>query len=150
MWSQDPKWKPIWGPIEEQLKEADSLIVISPEYHGMSPAALKNFFLFCSPAVVGHKPALLVGVSAGQGGAYPIQELRGSSFKNNRILYIPDHVILREVEKVLNSETSTGGSDDFYRKRLEYSLNTLAAYEGALKTVRESGVFNYKDFPNGM
>jgi azobenzene reductase len=150
MWNEDPKWKPIWNPIRDQLRAAQSLIVVVPEYAGMASAAIKNFFLFCSGDLIAHKPTLLVGVSAGQGGSYPIAEMRASSYKNSRQLYIPDHLIIKEAEKVLNGDTATGSSDEYYRKRIEYSLSVLEKYESALQGVRESGVFNYKDYPNGM
>ena len=40
-----------------------------------------------------HKPGLIVTVSAGLGGSYPVTELRISSHKNTRLCYIPDHVL---------------------------------------------------------
>ena len=79
-----------WAPLDEvntQLKAAEAIIVIAPEWHGMVPAALKNFFLVCDGNALGHKPALAVGVSVGPGGSYPISELRISSYKNNRMCY---------------------------------------------------------------
>ena len=53
---------------------------------------------------LGHKPALIVTVSSADGGAYPVAELRMSSYKNNRICYLPEHVILRNVERILNDD----------------------------------------------
>ena len=73
-------------------------MVIAPEWHGQVPAGLKNFFLICGRAEVGHKPALITTVSSGDGGAYPVAELRMSSYKNNRICYIPEQLIIRNVE----------------------------------------------------
>jgi azobenzene reductase len=151
VWEGNPDWKKIWDPIAAELKAADSLIIIVPEYHGMAGPAMKNFFLFCSPDLVGHKPGLLMAVSAGTGGAYPIAEMRASSYKNCRLNYIPDHVIVRDATKVLNDETAIAGtSDEFIRNRIKYSLSTLNEYEKALKGVRESGVINHKDYANGM
>ncbi len=45
---------------------------------------------------------LIVAVSSGAGGAYPVAELRMSSYKNSRICYIPEQIIIRDVENVLN------------------------------------------------
>ena len=73
--------------LSQALQECDGLVVIAPEWHGMAPAALKNFFLHFSGGQLAHKPALLVAVSSGDGGAYPIAELRSSSYKNSRICY---------------------------------------------------------------
>ena len=40
----------------------------------------KNFFLHCNKGELSHKPALLVSISSGNGGSYPISELRSSNF----------------------------------------------------------------------
>jgi NAD(P)H-dependent FMN reductase len=150
MWSGDPKWKPIWSPIEARLRAADSLIVVVPEYAGMAAAAAKNLFLFCGGDLVAHKPTLLVAVSSGQGGSYPIAEMRASSYKNSRHVYLPEHVIVREAEKVLNGDTISGPNDEYMRKRIDYALRVLAQYEAALRPVRESGILTDRDFPFGM
>ena len=149
MWNDDPKWKPIWEPIANQLRAADSLVVITPEYSGMASAAIKNLFLFCGGDLIAHKPALLVAVSAGQGGSYPIAEMRASSYKNAKHVYLPEHIIVRDAEKVLNG-SSTGPNEDLLRKRIDYSLDLLSEYEKALKPIRASGLLNYKEFRNGM
>ncbi len=142
VWKGDPKWAPTWWKMEADLKSADGLVIISPEYHGMAPAALKNFFLFLTGGTVAHKPALLVGVSAGSGGAYPVAELRASSYKNSHIVYLPDHMIIRKVADELDSEYNT--------LRLHYSLELLVEYAKALQFVRSSGKMNFKDYTNGM
>ena len=40
-----------------------------------------------------------------------------SSYKNNRLCYIPEHVIVRNVEKVLNgnSEENDSSADAYFR-----------------------------------
>ncbi len=135
--------------MSEQLKAADAFIVIAPEYHGMVPAALKNFFLMWGNGELAHKPALLVGVSAAVGGAYPIAELRMSSYKNNRISYMPEHLIIRHVSKVLNPQ-STGEEDETLRQRIDYSVKLLAEYSKAYQSIRGSGVIDLKSWRNGM
>ncbi len=151
IWEKDPKWEKTWWPIRDQLRKADALVVVSPEWNGTVPAGLKNFFLFCSNAELGHKPALIVTVSSSMGGAYPVAELRMSGYKNNRILYIPDHVIVRNAETVLNStEKPASPGDELIQIRLDYSLKVLREYGLALKQVRGSPVINFKDFANGM
>jgi len=47
VWAGEERWTKIWGPISRELVTCDGFIVIAPEYSGMVPAALKNFFLFC-------------------------------------------------------------------------------------------------------
>ncbi|WP_397379773.1 NADPH-dependent FMN reductase, partial [Pseudomonas sp.] len=68
-----------WALYSKQLAAADALVIISPEWNGMACPAIKNFFIYASKAELAHKPGLLVGVSSGIGGAYPISELRASS-----------------------------------------------------------------------
>ena len=155
VWAKDPKWVSIWNPIEDRLKAADSLVIISPEYAGMASPAIKNFFLFCGGPLVAHKPALLVAVSSGTGGSYPIQELRGSSYKNCRILYVPDHLIIRGVEGLMNDDQPSknfakDSVEHIVRARAEYSLTMLELYSTALKPVRESSQLNFQDFPFGL
>ncbi len=77
-------------------------------------------------------------------------ELRSSSYKNNRIVYIPDHVIVRNVEEMLTGDEPANERDEGMRKRMRYSLQVLLEYSTALKGVRESGVINVKDYPFGM
>jgi NAD(P)H-dependent FMN reductase len=150
MWSNDPKWAEVWGPISKRLTACDALVLVAPEWAGMAPPGLKNFLLLCSAGEVGHKPALIVSVSSGIGGSYPIAELRVSSYKNNRLVYIPEHVIVRNVEEVLHGETSSSDRDESTRSRLRYGVAILSEYARALKSVRESGVIDHKNFPFGM
>src|ERR1700735_1991227 len=86
-WKAGSERQKMFEPYAERLRKADGLVVGSPEWHGMVPAGLKNFFLYCSLKEIGHKPGLITTVSAGRGGAYPMQELRISSYKNSRICY---------------------------------------------------------------
>lgn len=151
---------PIWTP-EVQLSElldrrlvqvarADALIFITPEWSGMGAPALKNFFLWCTRGELVHKPALLVGVSASVNGSYPIAELRMSSYKNTRVCYLPEQLVIRKVESVLNSATVTDEAEAFLRERIDQTLALLAQYTGALASVRQHLKFDFARFPYGM
>ena len=150
VWNGAPEWKKIWGPVSAELKSCDGFIVVSPEYSGMVPAALKNFFLLAGKDELGHKPGLIVAVSSGRGGSYPVVELRMSSYKNTRINWIPDHMIVRNAENVLNQHESNSDEDRFSRARLTYCLRVLVEYAKALRQVRSSGVLDYANHPNGL
>ncbi len=50
---------------------------------------------------------MIVAVSSSSGGAYPIVELRASSDKNTRLCFIPDHVIVRSVGRMLKGDQVT-------------------------------------------
>eukprot|EP01031_Cornospumella_fuschlensis_P049667 gene49667-60800_t len=54
-----------WAGFQQQLKAADAVIVIAPEWNGMACPAIKNFFIYASKAELAQKPGLLVGISSG-------------------------------------------------------------------------------------
>ncbi|ALO28193.1 flavin reductase [Leptospira borgpetersenii serovar Ballum] len=149
-WDGGDDWDRIWGPIESELKSADAFIFVTPEYSGMASPGLKNFLLYCNSTLLGHKPVLISAVSASRGGAYPIAELRMSSYKNTKLCYIPEHIIVRDVEHVLNAPESVSKEDSYIRNRIDFALKILVSYGEALKTVRDSGVTVKKEFLNGM
>lgn len=142
----------IWNEsIAPKLAKADALIIVTPEYNGAASPAIKNFFLF-PRGEIAHKPALLVGVSAGMGGAYPLAELRANSTKDTFIVYMPGNVVIREVKDKLNESDakSIAKIDGEIRDRLDYSLNVLEQYGLALKMVRASNVIDMKKYPMGQ
>jgi NAD(P)H-dependent FMN reductase len=149
IWQDAPEWK-VWTPIKAELQSSDAFIFVVPEWSGMVPPAVKNFFLLCSHQELGHKPALIVAVSSSRGGSYPVSELRISSYKNTRLLYLPEHFIIRDVEKMFNGDTPANEDDKYLRLRLDYCLNLLQAYGKSLKEIRSSGIIDHKTFPNGM
>lgn len=139
-----------WASYSQQLQAADAVVVIAPEWNGMACPAIKNFFIYASKTELAHKPGLLVGVSSGIGGAYPISELRASSYKNCRLCYLPEHLIVRQVEKVLNTPEAASEDDQRLRARIDYDLDILVKYAEALRPVRASIDLSIPAFTNGM
>jgi len=152
LWEDNPEWNERLAPIKDQLTLSDGFVVVSPEWHGQVPAGLKNFFLLFSRFELGHKPAMIVTVSSADGGSYPVAELRMSSYKNNRICYIPEQVIVRNVENVLNNkaEDNNQEADGYFRERISWSLGILKAYAVAMKPMRDSAQIHHDKFGNGM
>ncbi len=150
MWEKDSEIKSLWKSVSKDLVSADGFVIICPEYSGMASPALKNLFLYFSGGDLAHKPALIITVSSGLGGSYPNSELRASSYKNTRVVYIPDHVIVRYAEKVLNATTANSEDDERIRARIDYSLDILVEYVKALQYVRSSKVIDLKKFATGM
>ena len=152
VWEGGEKWSVLLDPIREGLADSDAFVVVSPEWHGQVPAGLKNFFLLFGKKELGDKPALIVAVSAGDGGAYPVAELRMSSYKNSRLCYIPEQVIVRNVEQVLNDDEAQNReeADAYFRARIPWALKILREYALALRQVRKSGVTQTDTFHNGM
>lgn len=152
IWEGEEKWETLLAPLRNTLQQSDAFVIVAPEWHGQVPAGLKNFFLIAGKNEVGHKPALIVTVSSADGGAYPVAELRMSSYKNNRICYIPEQVIIRNVESVLNANTeeNNADADGYFRERISWSLQILQAYAEAMKPIRTSGITNNDKFDFGM
>lgn len=152
IWEGNPEWKERLQPLSTQLAASDGFVVITPEWHGQVPAGLKNFFLLWGNGELAHKPALIIAVSSSAGGAYPIAELRMSSYKNNRICYLPEHIIIRQVTSVLNTDASTNDptADRYYRDRIKWALGILERYAQALAPVRAAGGLFNEEFRNGM
>ncbi len=152
LWEDNEEWNQRLAPLKKQLTESDAFIIIAPEWHGQVPAGLKNFFLMFNRFELGHKPALIVTVSSADGGAYPVAELRMSSYKNNRLCYIPEQLILRNVEKILNekAEDNDAEADSYFKERIVWTLAILRGYAVALQSMRESTEIHHDKFSNGM
>ena len=152
IWEGNQEWKSRLEPLKKELGVCDGFIIIAPEWHGQVPSGLKNFFLLFGHAELGHKPALLVAVSSADGGAYPIAELRMSSYKNNRICYLPEHLIIRKVEHILNENSADNeeSTDNYYRERINWTLDILQGYTTALKSMRNTTPISHDKFNNGM
>lgn len=142
----------ILNPIRKTLAQSDGFVIISPEWSGMVAPGLKNFFLIASKQhEFAHKAALLVWVSAGRWWAYPIAELRMSSYKNTKICYLPDHVIVRDVENVLTTHDMwEDQTDNRIKSRIDRSLDMLLEYTQALTQIRKSTKIDLLKHPNGM
>ncbi|MFZ1387186.1 MAG: NAD(P)H-dependent oxidoreductase [Thiolinea sp.] len=152
IWDGNSEWAARLAPLSAQLAASDGFVIVTPEWHGQVPAGLKNFFLLWGKNELAHKPALIIAVSSSTGGAYPVAELRMSSYKNNRICYLPEHIIIRQVTSVLNEDVNTNdpATDSYYRDRIQWALGILERYAQALAPVRAAdGLFN-EEFRNGM
>ncbi len=75
-----------------------------------------------------------------------------SSYKNNRLCYIPEQLIIRDVENVFNdkAENNDEKSDAYYKDRLNWCLKILIGYGKALKTMRADTEVHNDKFSNGM
>ena len=151
MWDEGGSLRHTWEPYSKQLTSCDGFVIISPEWNGLVPAGLKNIFLMCDRHELAYKPGMIVSISAGRGGSYPVSELRMSGYKNTYIQYIPEHIIIRDVNNSLNNDELVEESSDFYvKKRLQYGLHILEKSAEAMNIVRDSGVLDFKTYPFGM
>ena len=152
LWTSNRKenlkfWEKDFKNISNELENSDGFIMIVPEYGGMATPNSKNFFLVFNNGELFHKPGLLVSISSGNGGAYPISELRSSSYKNSHIMWIPENIIIRNVEQF-----SPGNHGELIPEwidnRIDYACNLLINYSECLKPIQQK--INRKDFGNGM
>jgi NAD(P)H-dependent FMN reductase len=154
IWDKEPaaKWTQSWTPVRTALNACDGVIIIAPEWAGMVPPALKNFLLLAATSgqILAHKPGMIFGISSGMGGTYPVAELHQFGTKNTRLCYVPDHIIIRQVETYLQGDTPTNDIDKNLRARIDYSLKVFHEYAKAMRSVRESPIIDYKSFPFGM
>ncbi len=152
LWSPEKKekigfWGSEWVMVSEELKSSEGFIYIVPEYGGMAAPNAKNFFLICGDGELAHKPGLLVSISSGNGGAYPVSELRSSSYKNTHIMWIPENIIIRNVEH-FNPGNNGNLIPEWLDNRIDYSIELFLAYAKYMKPLRQ--IVNRKDFGNGM
>lgn len=137
-----------WRTIREQLRQADAVILITPEWHGMATPAIKNFLVLCSQKELGHKAGLPVSVSAADNGAYPISELRMSGIKNNHLCFIPEQLIFRQVDDLIDAQGRC--THQGFEERCHYTLALLHKYAEALTLVREDERFPSETLVFGM
>ena len=152
LWSPEKKegkkiWGETWNSISKNLESSDGLILVAPEYGGMATPAAKNIFLLCGNGEFAHKPGLIVSISSGNGGAYPISELRSSSYKNTHIMWIPENIIIRNVEEFYPGNHGKN-IPEWLDSRIDYVLKLLIVYANHMKPLRK--IINRKDFGNGM
>ena len=140
-------WNTDFKKISLELENSDGFIIIVPEYGGMASPNSKNLFLTFNKGEFFHKPGLIVSISSGNGGSYPISELRSSSYKNSHIMWIPENIIIRNVEQF--SPGKHGESiPEWIDGRIKYACELLIDYAECLKPIQKK--INRKDFANGM
>ena len=152
LWTSEKKenlkfWDNDVKKISDDLALSDGFIFIVPEYGGMATPSAKNFFLVFNNGELFHKPGLIVSISSGSGGAYPVSELRSSSYKNTHIMWIPENIIIRNVEQ-FNPGNHGTLIPNWIDERIKYSCNLLIKYAEYLKPIQK--FINRKEFSNGM
>ncbi|MDQ2973390.1 MAG: NAD(P)H-dependent oxidoreductase [bacterium] len=140
-----------WVEMLPKLQSSDGFIFASPEWDGMFSVGLHNLFYYTASATdtkpLAHKPVLLVGVSAGLGGAYPIAQMKSMGQKNNHFVVIPENLRFAHVgDALVDGEIKIQG----LKARTEYSLKILIEYAKAIKVVRDSSFTDIKTFASGV
>lgn len=154
VWDEnDSEWQALLQPLRDQLHSCDGFVIVSPEWHGMVAPGLKNFLLMWTAGEeLAHKPALITTVSIADGGSYPVAELRMSSYKNSRLCYLPEHLIIRYVDTVFNDnpDDNKASAQEYFEERLKYDLELLREYALAFRQIRASGKASLQKYTSGM
>ncbi|MBT8240937.1 MAG: NAD(P)H-dependent oxidoreductase [Acidimicrobiia bacterium] len=137
------------GPVVERLEASDAAVFVTPEWSGMPSPALLNFLLQIGDALA-HKPVLLVGVSSGRGGAYPIAALRSLGYKNTKYLMVPEHLIFRSVNDMVHDGDRSGDEDDYIRRRTDFAIAVLINYAEGMEAIRAALPVPPREFGFGM
>ena len=149
-YDRSERWENLWRPFSDRLAESDSFIFVVPEWGWMVPPAVKNLLLLCRSELA-HKPALIVSVSSGINGVYPISELRMSGYKNTHVCFLPEHLIIRNVEQVLNPDHINAElGEEKLRQRIDHILELLFIYTKAFLQIRNNEKIDLRRYPYGM
>jgi NAD(P)H-dependent FMN reductase len=150
-WSDYENFDEQWKLASQELHSCDAIVIICPEWNGTTPPALKNIFHLATKGEFANKPGLIITVSSSLNGAYPVSELRSSTYKNTFLNYIPQQVIIRNVNKVLNNlDTHANDEDMQIKSRLNYTLQILQVYAHAFISIRNNDIINNNPYLYGM
>lgn len=94
-----------FAPFAEAVLAADGLHLLTPEYNGGMPGALKLFIDHLKfPASFEKRPVAFVGLSAGRWGALrPVEQLQGVFGYRNAFVF-PERVFIPGVEQALGPD----------------------------------------------
>jgi NAD(P)H-dependent FMN reductase len=118
----------------QELSDVDGLLIVSPEYKGGVPGALKNVFDYFPPGFLRHKPVGICTVSAGgYGGISCLAQLRLLTLAVGGSP-IPEFIAVSKVNNVAGEE---GGLDKVFAGKLEVFFAELIWHCGAMVKERE-------------
>lgn len=119
-------------PFVDKLLAATGLVVVTPEYNGGMPGALKYFIdLLPFPQSLQNRPVCFVGLGAGEWGALrPVEQLQAIFGYRYAFIY-PERVFIRHCTKVIDGDGKL--TDEDLVKRLRSQAEGFAQFVDALK-----------------
>lgn len=141
-----------WQAIKERVAAADGFVWVVPEWNGMAPPSIINFLSYANGRELAHKPVLIMTVSSGTGGAYPLAELKAFGGKNRHYVLVPEHIVFRKVSDLFNAAqpNETNEFDQILHKRTDFALRTLLQYADKLTDIRQALGSELDNFHFGM
>lgn len=92
-----PLWQSEWQKTAQPLREADAVIIISPEWEEES---LDNFYAFSRLADIPALPCIVLRVSSECRGAYSAIDLALNNFTKNSTYLILEHLVVATCDAV--------------------------------------------------
>ena len=123
------------GAFSQRLRDADALLIVSPEYKGGIPGALKNAIDLLEPGILRRKPVGICTVSAGGfGGLQCLLQLRLTVFALGGVP-IPESISISRVQERFGEQGGLlNGSMALETERF---LEELYFYARALKQAHQ-------------
>lgn len=146
--SGEGDWKQDWQSVSKDLDNSDGFVVVSPEWDGMASVGWLNMLHYVNRELA-HKPLMLVAVSSGMGGAYPIAQMKEMGQKNKHFVLVPENLRFSNVKDLFDEE----GSEiivESVKARSEYALKLLIEYAKVIKPIRSSNIIDFDSFGNGV
>jgi len=92
-------WQEEWQVTAELMRDADAIVIISPEWEEES---LDNFYAFCQHDNLPLLPSAILRVGSNCRGAYSSTDLWMANFRQNCTCLILEHFIVATIESVNN------------------------------------------------
>jgi len=126
---------PAFAPFADAVLAADGLHLLTPEYNGGVPGALKLFIDHLKfPASFEKRPVAFVGLSAGRWGALrPVEQLQGIFGYRNAFVF-PERVFVPGVEQALGPDDWP--SDPLTARLLRQQVSGFQAFCAAVAPLR--------------
>jgi NAD(P)H-dependent FMN reductase len=123
--------------FSDKLHQADGLIIVSPEYKGGMPGALKNAFDYLKPGILRRKPVGICTVSSGGfGGLNCLMQLRLTVLALGGIP-IPDSLPVSRVQEHFDESGRLIDANGTWKKSLMHFIDELCFYATALSPNRD-------------
>jgi NAD(P)H-dependent FMN reductase len=123
--------------FSDKLHQADGLIIVSPEYKGGMPGALKNAFDYLKPGILRRKPVGICTVSSGGfGGLNCLMQLRLTVLALGGVP-IPDSLPVSRVQEHFDESGRLIDANGTWKKSLMHFIDELCFYATALSPNRD-------------
>lgn len=124
-----------FASFSNAVLDADGLVVVTPEYNGSFPGALKYFIdMLKFPESFERRPVCFVGLASGVWGALRSVEQLQQIFGYRNAYLFPTRVFIPSVHKALSEQGALTNAD--ISRRLRLQAEGFVAFVGRVKGVR--------------